>query len=169
MFAQTSLRIRVFTIGKQFPAGGLRRAPAPGRCCRAARTTASWDGRQRPLLVPTAFFGAKLGPGSLQNPPLLSPSKAAPPKIIPIKIKRGVWLKIRRKAASGSQLSPKSRFGRCDPRTFAYRATNEASNRAEFPSFGKELVIPRNNKMFSLRLPRSAAAFLEGICGEGGN
>lgn len=36
---------------------------------------------------------------------------------------------------------------------FAYRIINEAFNQAEFPSLRKELVIPRNNPMFSSWLP----------------
>lgn len=54
---------------------------------------------------------------------------------------------------------------------FAYRIINEAFNQAEFPSLRKELVIPRNNLMFSSWLPcrlPSRDFFLGGWVGSGG-
>lgn len=64
--------------------------------------------------------------------------------------RRGVHRVEAKKGRLGSKGASSTRWN-LGP--FAYRIINEAFNQAEFPSLRKELVIPRNNPMFSSWLP----------------
>lgn len=85
------------------------------------------------------------GPGG----PLVVPVPPPPSDFKPGLSRRGPpsWGKKRRLGSKGASSS------RWNLGPFAYRIINEAFNQAEFPSLRKELVIPRNNPMFSSWLP----------------